>query len=195
MAYMPEDKQMAFKQVQFSEPLVRDMIDRIVYAKNKLTIFINAADVGYLRQYQQAGYINQNNNPMNAYMTADGEFVVIEKEIFISSNTCINHRHDGCERELLTRDENALILTKALAYGWKYKREYESGVGAQQIAENEKRDIRTIYKYLNLAYLSPRIITDIMDGRIPSGTNLQNLFGIASKYDDFDKQENAFYAR
>jgi hypothetical protein len=190
---MPEDLQMAFKQVQFSEPLLRDMIDRIVYAKNKLTIFINAADVGYLRGYQQPGYINQNNNPMPAYLTADGQFVVIEKEIFISSNTCIKHRHDGCERELLTRDENAMILTKALAYGWKYKKEYESGVGAQQIAKNEKRDRRTIYKYLNLAYLSPRIIGDIMDGRIPSGTNLQELFGIASKSNQFESQEKAFY--
>jgi hypothetical protein len=169
------------------------MIDRIVYANNKLTIFINANDVGYLRQYQQVGYINQNIEPMNGYLTADGKFAVIEKEIFISSNTCINHRHDGCERELLTRDENAMILTKALAYGWKYKKEYESGAGAQQIAENEKRDIRTIYKYLNLAYLSPRIITDIMDGRIPSGTNLQTLFGIASKYDGFTQQELVFY--
>jgi hypothetical protein len=130
---------------------------------------------------------------MNAHMTADGGFVVIEKEIFISSNTCINHRHDGCERELLTRDENAMILTKALAYGWKYKREYESGASAPQIAENEKRDIRTIYKYLNLAYLSPRIITDIMDGRIPSGTNLQTLFGIASKHERFTDQEKMFY--
>jgi hypothetical protein len=131
---------------------------------------------------------------MNAYMTADGGFVVIEKEIFISSNTCINHRHDGSERELLTRDENALILTKALAYGWKYKREYESGALAQQIAENEKRDIRTIYKYLNLAYLSPRIIADILDNNAPTGMNLQTLFGIASKYDNFPDQERVFYS-
>ena len=79
---------------------------------------------------------------------------------------------------------NTQILIKALAYAWKYKKEYENGVGIKAIAKNEQRDQRTIYKYLNLAYLSPRIINDIMDGKIPPNINLQTLFQIASKYED-----------
>ena len=85
------------------------------------------------------------------------------------------------------------MLIKALSYGWKYKRDYENGVGIKTIAKNEQRDQRTIYKYLNLAYLSPRIITDIMNNDIPTGMNLQKLIRLASKYDNFKDQEKAFY--
>lgn len=88
---------------------------------------------------------------------------------------------------------NTQILIKALAYAWKYKKEYENGVGIKAIAKNEQRDQRTIYKYLNLAYLSPRIINDIMDGKIPPDINLQTLFQIASKHENFADQERAFY--
>lgn len=88
---------------------------------------------------------------------------------------------------------NTQILIKALAYAWKYKKEYENGVGIKTIAKNEQRDQRTIYKYLSLAYLSPRIINDIMDSKIPPHVNLQTLFQIASKHEDFVKQEGMFY--
>lgn len=46
---------------------------------------------------------------------------------------------------------------------------------------------RTIYKYLNLAYLSPRIINQLLDGILTF--NLQTLFEIASKNLSFDEQE------
>ena len=85
------------------------------------------------------------------------------------------------------------MLIKALAYGWKYKKAYETGIGVKALATTEKRDQRTIYKYLNLAYLSPRIINDIMDSKIPPHINLQTLFQIASKYEDFAEQERVFY--
>ncbi len=57
----------------------------------------------------------------------------------------------------------------------------------------EHRADRTVYKYMNLAYLSPKIIGDILEGEVPSHVNLQTLFGIAEKYADFDKQESAYY--
>ncbi len=85
------------------------------------------------------------------------------------------------------------MLIKALAYGWKYKKDYENVVGIKTIAKNEQRDQRTIYKYLNLAYLSPRIITNIMNNEIPANMTLQKLIQLASKYDEFQDQEKAFY--
>ncbi len=70
---------------------------------------------------------------------------------------------------------------------------YESGTCVKHIAKNEQRDIRTIYKYLNLAYLSPRIINDIMDGNMPRELTIKKLFTLASKYYDFSEQEKKFY--
>ncbi len=55
----------------------------------------------------------------------------------------------------------------------------------------EKISIRTVYKYLNFAYLAPKIINSIMDSNVPPHTNLQKLFEIASKYDTLVKQEKA----
>lgn len=69
---------------------------------------------------------------------------------------------------------------------------YESGTCVKHIAKGEQSD-RTIYKYLNLAYLSPKIINNIMDGKIPSDMPLQKLFTIGSKYYNFEEQENGFY--
>ena len=68
-----------------------------------------------------------------------------------------------------------------------------ASVPVDQIKRTEHRADRTVYKYMNLAYLSPKIIGDILEGEVPAHVNLQTLFGIAEKYADFDKQESAFY--
>lgn len=47
---------------------------------------------------------------------------------------------------------------------------------------------RTIYKYLNLAYLSPKIVNQLLNGT--RTINLQTLFEIASKNLNFEEQEN-----
>ena len=168
------------------------MIAKIVYYCQKLVIFINIADLGYLNQFRSTGHINTNSYPLPCAISSDGNYAIIETDVIISSRTCINHRNSGGSRDLLTKTENATMLIKALGYAWKYKQQYESGIGIRELAETEKRDQRTIYKYLNLAYLSPRIINDIMDSKIPSHINLQTLFQIASKYENFAEQEREF---
>lgn len=70
-----------------------------------------------------------------------------------------------------------------------------AGVPVDQIKRTEHRADRTVYKYMNLAYLSPKIIGYVLEGEVPSHVNLQTLFGIAEKYTDFDKQESACYGR
>jgi hypothetical protein len=52
---------------------------------------------------------------------------------------------------------------------------------------------RTIYKYLNLAYLSPKIVNQLLSGTLT--INLQTLFDIASKNLSFEEQENNCYTK
>lgn len=193
MGALPDTTRLALKQLEYSDELARGLIDRIVYHEHKLTIFINIADLDKLGTFRKDGYINTNAIPMEYCTSPDGKQVIIEQIVYLSSHTCINHRNAGCSRDLLTQTENATMLIKALAYGWKYKKAYESGIGVKALTTTENRDQRTIYKYLNLAYLSPRIINDIMDSKIPPHINLQTLFQIASKYEDFAEQERVFY--
>lgn len=193
MGALPDTTRLSLKQLEYSDELARGLIDRIVYHEHKLTIFINIADLDKLGTFRKDGYINTNAIPMEYCLSPDGKQVIIEQVVYLSSHTCINHRNAGCSRDLLTKTENATMLIKALAYGWKYKKAYENGIGVKALAITENRDQRTIYKYLNLAYLSPRIINDIMDSKIPPHINLQTLFQIASKYENFADQEREFY--
>ncbi len=195
MNCLGDDKRISFKQTEFSPDLIKPMVEKIVYYNNKLAIFINIADLGYLTPFQKDNYMNSRMNPMPCHISEDGNYVIIETEVILSSRTCINYRNSGGSRDLLTKAENATMLIKALGYAWKYKQQYENGVGIKTISAKEQRDQRTIYKYLNLAYLAPRIINDIMDSKIPPHINLQTLFAIASKYEDFEEQEKDFYRR
>ena len=192
MSALPEATRLGFKQTTYSDELMQQMIDKIVFNKNALAIFIKMDDISYLEQFK-TDCINSKTEPMHMYITNDGKYAVVETQFYVNTRTCINHRCDGGEVSIHTKTENAQILTKALAFGWKYKKQYEAGVPVDQIKREEHRADRTVYKYMNLAYLSPKIISNILDGEMPAHVNLQTLFGIAQKYADFDKQESAFY--
>ena len=88
---------------------------------------------------------------------------------------------------LMSINDNYRLIIRALAYAWKFKKLYEKGLSTDDIAKQEKMSKRTIYKYLNLTYLSPRIINQLLDGTLT--INLQTLFEIASKNLSFDEQE------
>jgi DNA invertase Pin-like site-specific DNA recombinase len=192
MASIPADKRLALKQIDYTDGLLQPMIDRIVHHDRKLTIFVNIADTEYLAPFKTKS-INQNAEPIPCYITDDGKYAVVEAQVYINTRTCINHRCDGGEISVHTKSENTQILTKALAFGWRYKKLYEDGTPIEHIMESEHRAERTVYKYLSLAYLSPKIIGDILDGEVPPHVNLQTLFGIAEKHSNFTHQERAYY--
>ncbi|MDD3669211.1 MAG: hypothetical protein PHX68_02920 [Alphaproteobacteria bacterium] len=128
-------------------------------------------------------------------MSEDGKHVVLERQIFFNRNITLNYIGMGSGNQTLvfTKTENANALIRAMAMGWKYRKAYERGASVNEIRLAENKGDRTIYKYLNLAYLSPKVVGSIMDSEIPSHINLQTLFGIASKYEDFGEQEAAFF--
>lgn len=90
----------------------------------------------------------------------------------------------------VVNDNNRLIV-RAFAYAWRYKKLYESGMQTDDIAKQERISKRTIYKYLNLAYLSPRIVNQLLNGVLT--INLQTLFDIASKNLGFEEQEKLLF--
>lgn len=193
MAALSPECRLIFKQIKFRPEILRKIIDKIIYHDNKMTIFINIGAMDGLQGLADSEYMNEQNLAPNFYISADKQYAVIETDVYLHSRSCINNRHAGGGVSIITRDANTTILIRALAYGWRYKRQMDSGIGIKQIATNEKRDMRTIYKYLNLCYLSPRIINDIMTGKIPPHINLITLMNIASKFEKFADQEREFY--
>ncbi len=48
---------------------------------------------------------------------------------------------------------------------------------------------RTITRYINLCYLSPRIVGDILEYKNPANLTLRELMNLAEGNVDFEKQE------
>lgn len=172
--------------------LLSAMLDKVVYNNNRLTLYINITpiDIGF----QTPEYTNPNahSNLLNVCKSNDGKQIIIERAIVINNRVSTN-QYDACGRTIMTTKENNLQLIRALAYGWRYKSMFERGQTIGQITKVEHKAERTIYKYLVLAYLSPKIITTILDGNVPISVNLQNLFAISAKHSTFKDQEREFY--
>lgn len=76
----------------------------------------------------------------------------------------------------------------AIATAFKYRKLYEELGTIKALRETLNHGDRKIYKYLNLAYLSPTIINKILDNQLPNVTVTQ-LIDIASKTYTWVEQE------
>lgn len=192
---LPDDKIMAIKTVEYSTANQKIFLDlfikKIVYSDNQLTYFFNT-DIP--QEFQAKNYINSFNNPQTdkVYTSGDGD-LILHKDIIVNDRVSTN-RYEACGKSIITKSEYPLHLIKALAIGWRYNNMLKTGMSVDRIREQEHTAQRTVYKYLNLAYLSPKIINSIMDSMIPDGLNLQKLFQIADAYPDFVEQEKVFYS-
>ena len=51
---------------------------------------------------------------------------------------------------------------------------------------------RTIMRYINLCYLSPRIVADILEYKKPANLTLRELMNLADRQMDFAEQKKAW---
>ncbi len=194
MEMLPQPAKMAFKQVTYNDKLVKNLIAKIIYHDDKLTYFISIAETYYLKPFMKGDILNTKSEKLDgAYLSEDKKHLIIDKPIVIQKGAALLNKYNGKGTNIITRTENANALIRALSIAWKYKKMYEAGITAEDIMKKEKIASRTVYKYINLSYLSPKIVNSIMDSNVPLHVNLQALFEIASKYDTFAKQEKSFY--
>lgn len=163
---------------------IRNFVNKIIYQKDRLTFFFNT-DPLILSAYT-GNALNENNNPLDFIADNTNNQIIYEKQVIINRGLSSNIYNAGKVGLMSVNDNNHLIV-RAFAYAWRYKKLYEKGVRMEEIMKQEKMTKRTIYKYLNLAYLSPRIVNQLLNGTLT--INLQTLFDIASKNLSFDEQE------
>lgn len=199
---LPKAKILEFKSLNFDaltmprqHKFIRELVSKVVYYEDKLVCFIDIENLSWMNNFKPTDYMNGTNNivPGSVFSSEDKRHIVIVKEIFINNRVSTN-RYDACGKIIMTKKENNHGLIKALAYGWRYKKLYEKGLSIAKIRMQEHKTERTIYKYLNLAYLSPKIVNNIMESKVPGHIDLQKLFHISSKYVDFKSQEEQFYS-
>ncbi|MCD4785276.1 MAG: recombinase family protein [Candidatus Eremiobacteraeota bacterium] len=148
--------------------------------------------VCYPGKHNEAGTRLSKDNDAIIFPSKDAQELIVEKEICINNRPSTN-KYLGSGKKMISIGENCDNLIKALSTGWRYEKMSQNGQSIKKIAEAERMAKRTVYKYLNLNYLSPNIINSVMDSEVPTHINLQALFKIASKYPNFNDQERVFY--
>lgn len=190
-----KDSAMALKLINFTDMdyfaqrnFIRNFINKIIYQKDRLTFFFNTDPI-ILSAYTSDS-LNENNNPLEFIVDNANNQIIYEKQVVINRGLSSNVYNAGKVGLMSVNDNNHLIV-RAFAYAWRYKKLYEKGLSTDDIAKQERISKRTIYKYLNLAYLSPKIVNQLLSGTLT--INLQALFDIASKNLNFEEQEKEVF--
>lgn len=187
---LPKETAMTLKQINISNMdyfeqrgFIRNFINKVIYGKDKLTFFFNA-DCVMLAAYT-GKCLNPNTKPMEFINDVANRQIIYEKAVVINSGLSSNTYNAGKTGLMSVNDNNRLIV-RAFAYAWRYKKLYESGMSTDDIAKQEHISKRTIYKYLNLAYLSPKLVNQLLEGTI--NIPLQKLFKMGTKRSEFSNQ-------
>lgn len=80
-------------------------------------------------------------------------------------------------------------LVRGLARGWQLKKRVEQGIIIRELEKEMHLTKRTIMRYINLCYLSPRIVADILEYNNPHNMTLRELMNLAEGESDFERQE------
>lgn len=83
-------------------------------------------------------------------------------------------------------------LVRGLARGWQLKKRMERGVIIRALEKEMHMTKRTITRYVNLCYLSPRIVADILEYNNPRTMSLKELMNLAERESNFEAQEKAW---
>lgn len=185
---LPKETAMALKQINFSDMdyfeqrgFIHNFINKVICSKDKLTFFFNV-DCGMLAAYT-GECLNPNAEPREFISNIANRQIIYEKAVIINRGLSSNTYNAGKTGLMSVNDNNRLIV-RAFAYAWRYKKLYESGMSTDDIAKQEHISKRTIYKYLNLAYLSPKLVNKLLDSTM--SISLQKLFEMGADYNKLD---------
>lgn len=118
----------------------------------------------------------------------------IDEKIYIRDNFIVDNissvklQNLGSKNILTVRQINE-SLVRGLARGWQFKKMLERGLNMKEMERTNNMGKRTIMRYLNLCYLSPRVISDILEYQNPRNLTLRELMNLAEGNVDFANQE------
>lgn len=91
--------------------------------------------------------------------------------------------------KVLTGHQLNESLVRVFARAWQLKKLIEKGKTTREWEKETGMNKRTFARYLNLCYLPPKIVTDILEYRNPRNISLKELMGLASEVVNFEMQE------
>ena len=121
-----------------------------------------------------AEYINQNmTKPVDYIVSGDQVIITIPVILRPFANTRFNKGNDT----ILTVSENNNLIVKAFATAWCYREMYEECGDVDTVARKVGSTPRTIYRFLDIAYMTPDKINEVLSGKLK--INVNDLFQIA----------------
>ncbi len=185
----------------FNPEDIRGFVDKAICGRdekiNKVAVYI---DIGKLAKFAfrhtpDTSFIRKKilKNNGNISASSDRKFLIITFE-FVLDNSKSTKLRNTCAKNILTVSQMNESLVRGIAYGWKFSKELEKGKTVVQLEKEAGLQKKTIYRYMNLKSLSPKIIKDIFENRNPKNIRLVELMGLADKYVDFQEQEKVWYS-
>ena len=85
-----------------------------------------------------------------------------------------NTKFRKAKTSLLTITENNNLIVKAFATAWRYREMYEKCGDVDTVARKVGSTPRTIYRFLDIAYMYPTKVNEILSGK--TQVNVNDLF-------------------
>ena len=120
-----------------------------------------------------------------------GESIVLQDTFYIDNVSSTRLQNGRCNNILTVRRLNE-SLVRGLARAWQLKKLIASGQTTREWEKKSGLNKRTFARYLNLCYLSPKIVTDILEYRNSCNMSLKELMNLAEGETEFERQERAW---
>lgn len=115
-----------------------------------------------------------------------GEGIVLQDRFYMDNVSFTRLQNGSCNNILTVRQLNE-SLVRGVARAWQLKKLIASGQTTREWEKNSGLNKRTFARYLNLCYLSPKIVADILEYRNPRNMSLKELMNLASEVVNFEK--------
>ena len=174
-------------QIEFNE--IKTSLKQVICAKRGTDchLEIKLDRKGFLEECLKQPKVKQaSENPIQPEVQED---LIILREKFYIDNVSSTRLQNRRSQNILTVRQLNESLVRGLARGWQLKKYIEKGLTTREWEKASGMNKRTFARYLNLCYLSPKIVSDILEFNNPKNLTLKQLMVLASEYTDFKMQE------
>ena len=182
LSHLPSDSASTLKSVNWAalsgvqkRDFIQAIVDKAIFSNKQLIIYLDISP-NTVRPFITDVYVNQSSLPM--------EFITNEYNVTITTPVVFrryaNTKFSEAKTSLLTITENNNLIVKAFATAWKYKELYEQGIGSDNICKKEHISPRQLYRHLDLVYMNPDKINEILSGT--TSVKINELFQIAKTF-------------
>lgn len=160
---------------------------------SELIIYIDIAEfIKFLHSHSVDNYYNEKAIPCDGISVSKDKKQIIIRTEFVIDNMTKTRLTNGPLRNVLTIREMNEGLVRGLALGWKFAKALYAGKTLKDLEKESGLQHRTIYRYINLRYLSPKIIKDIFNNKNPKNIRLVELMALADRHINFREQEKVW---